>query len=127
MPGIVLTFPIADGKVEAWRRFCQEMSGSRHLTYEASRRAIGITYERMALLKTAFGSATITTLEAADIGLTLSRLLTSDVPFDRWYREQIQALHGVGLESYPEFLATESPTHYQEKVFEWALPANNRG
>ena len=49
MPGIVLTFPILPGKVEAWRRFCQELAGSRSTLYEASRRRLGITRERMAL------------------------------------------------------------------------------
>jgi hypothetical protein len=126
MPGIILTFPIVAGKVEAWRRFCQEMAGSRYVMYEASRRVLGITYERMALVETAFGSATITTLEADDIGLTLNQILTSDAPFDRWYREQIQDLHSVGLESYPEFLATESPYHHQEMYFEWTLSYHSR-
>ena len=43
MSGIVLTFPILAGKVEAWRRFCQEISGSRRQMYEASRQRLGIT------------------------------------------------------------------------------------
>ena len=29
------------GKVEAWRRFCQELSGSRRKTYEASGQRLG--------------------------------------------------------------------------------------
>ena len=64
MPGIVLTFPIVAGKVEAWRRFCQELSGSRRQMYEASRQRLGITRERLVLVETAFGSAAVTTLEA---------------------------------------------------------------
>ena len=64
MPGIVLTFPILAGKVEAWRRFCQELSGSRRRMYEASRQRMGITRERLALVETAFGSTAVTTLEA---------------------------------------------------------------
>ena len=56
VPGIVLTFPILAGKVEAWRRFCQELAGSRSILYEASRRRLGITCEQMALLETAFGA-----------------------------------------------------------------------
>ena len=67
MPGITLTLPIIVGKVEAWRRFCQEMSGLRLHSYEASRRRLGITCERMALLETSFGAASMTTLEASDI------------------------------------------------------------
>ena len=55
MPGIVLTFPILPGKVEPWRRFCQELSNSRSELFAASRRRLGITRERMALVENAFG------------------------------------------------------------------------
>jgi hypothetical protein len=43
MSGTILAFPIVAGKGEAWRRFCQEMSGSRRLMYEASRLRLGVT------------------------------------------------------------------------------------
>lgn len=94
MSGITLTFPIVAGKVESWRRFCQEMSGSRQQAYEASRQRLGITRERLALVATAFGSAAVTILEAHDMGLALNQIIASDLPFDRWYREQVQNLHG---------------------------------
>jgi hypothetical protein len=121
MPGIVLTFPIVAGKVEAWRRFCQEMSGSRRLMYEASRRELGITREKLALVETAFGSAAITTLEAVDVGLALNQIIASDLPFDRWYRERMQELHGLNLDSYKEFLLPAPPPLRQELLFEWTL------
>ena len=91
MAGIVLTFPIVRGKVEAWRRFCQEMSASRLQLYEASRRRLGITRERLALVETSFVSAAVTTLEAPDVGWALAQIITSDLPFDRWYRERMTA------------------------------------
>ena len=64
MSGIVLTFPILAGKVEAWRRFCQELLGSRRKPYEASRQRLGITREQLALVDTAFGATAVTTLES---------------------------------------------------------------
>src|SRR5437764_12510614 len=82
MPGITLTLPIIVGKVEAWRRFCQEMSGLHHSGHEACRLRQGITHERMALIETQFGSAAVTTFEAVDVGQALDALLTSDLPFD---------------------------------------------
>ncbi len=123
MSGITLTFPIMAGKVEAWRRFCQEMSGSRRLAYEASRRRLGITRERLALVVTAFGSAAVTTLEALDMGLALNQIIASDLPFDRWYREQVQNLHGVNLARYEVFLKPAPPPEDQELLFEWTLPS----
>jgi hypothetical protein len=119
MPGIVLTLPIVAGKVEAWRRFCQEMSGSRLQMYEASRRRLGITCERLALVETAFGSATVTTLEAHDVGQALDQIITSALPFDNWYREQVQELHGVNLAKYEHFAQEALPPQNQELLFEW--------
>jgi len=119
MPGIVLTLPIIAGKVEAWRRFCQEMSGSRRKMYEASRRRLGITRERLALVETAFGSAAVATLEARDVGQALGQLITSALPFDRWYREQIHELHGFNLAGYEKFALPVQPVTVQKIHFEW--------
>jgi hypothetical protein len=127
MSGIVLTFPIMAGKVEAWRRFCQAMSGSRRLAYEASRRQLGITRERLALVETAFGSAAVTTLEADDVSRALGQILTSTLPFDRWYREQMQELHGVSLALYEVFLRQVPPLENQELLFEWTSPSGAAG
>jgi hypothetical protein len=121
MAGVVLTFPILAGKVEAWRRFCQEISGSRQLMYIASRRRLGITHERLALLETAFGSTAVTTLEAVDVGRALSQIVTSALAFDCWYRERLRELHGIDLAGYEEFVQTAPPAHDQELLFEWTL------
>ncbi len=119
MPSIVLTLPILAGKVEAWRRFCQEMSGSRLTTYEASRWRLGITHERLALIDTPFGATVITRLEAHDVGQALGHIITSTSPFDIWYREQMQELHGVILAV--QGFAPPSETSHPEQVvhFEW--------
>jgi hypothetical protein len=121
VPGIVLTFPILAGKIEAWRRFCQELSGSRLPSYEASRRRLGVTCERMALLENSFGSAATTTLEAPDIGRVLGEIVSSNRPFDRWYRERVEELHGISLAGYEKFAQPEEPTQPRELLFEWSL------
>jgi hypothetical protein len=123
MSGITLTFPIVPDKVEAWRRFCQEMSGSRRQMYEASRQRLGITRERLALVESGFGSAAVTTLEADDVGLALDQIIASDLPFDRWYREQMQELHGINLARY-EIFSQQAPPENQELLFEWTLPSS---
>ena len=121
MSAIVLTFPILAGKVEAWRRFCQEISGSRLQMYLSSRRRLGITYERMALVETTFGATSVTTLETFDIGQALSQIITSVLPFDRWYRERMQELHGINLTGYEQFVQPAQPLQNQELLFEWTL------
>jgi len=119
VPGIILTFPILAGKIEAWRRFCQELSGSRLKTHEASRHRLGITCERMALLETSFGSAASTTLEAPDIGYALAELIGSQAPFDLWYRERLEELHGISLAGYRKYSQPEAPQQLRELLFEW--------
>jgi hypothetical protein len=121
MSGIVLTFPILAGKVEAWRRFCQELSGSRRKTYEASRQQLGITRERLALVDTAFGATAVTTLEAPNVALALGQIIASVRPFDLWYRKQLQDLHGINLAGYEQFAQPTPLPQDQEVHFEWRL------
>lgn len=119
MSGIVLTFPILDGKVEAWRRFCQELCGFRRKPYEASRQRLGITRERLALVETAFGATAVTTLEAPDVAQVLGQIIASVLPFDVWYREKLLELHGVNLAGYEQFAQPTPLPPNQELLFEW--------
>jgi hypothetical protein len=125
MSGIVLTFPILDGKVEAWRRFCQELCDSRREPYEASRQRLGITRERLALVETAFGATAVTTLEAPDVAQALGHIIASDLPFDVWYRDKLQELHGVNLAGYEQFAQPKPLPPNQELLFEWTLTESN--
>jgi hypothetical protein len=125
MSGIVLTFPILDGKVEAWRRFCQELCGFRREPYEASRQRLGITRERLALVETAFGATAVTTLEAPDVAQALGQIIISVLPFDVWYREKLQELHGVNLAGYEQFAKPTPLPPNQELLFEWTLNNSN--
>lgn len=121
MAGIVLKFPILFDKVEAWRRFCQELSGTRRQAYQASRQRLGITLERLALVETAFGAASVTTIEASDVSEALGKIISSKSPFDVWYRERLHELHGINLSGYEQFsMPAPLPTN-QEVHFEWAL------
>jgi hypothetical protein len=127
MSGIVLTFPILAGKVEAWRRFCQEISGSRQQMYITSRRRLGITHERLALVETPFGSTAVNTMEGPDMGRALGQIISSALPFDRWYREQLQDLHGINLTGYEQFSQPVPPPQNQELLFEWTLTSSVDG
>jgi hypothetical protein len=124
MSGIVLTFPILAGKVEAWRRFCQELSGFRRMPYESSRQRLGITREQLALVETNFGSIAVTTLEAPDVAQSLGQIIASVYPFDIWYREKILELHGVNLVGYEQLTPPAPLANNQEVHFEWILNTN---
>ena len=125
MSGIVLTFPILDGKVEAWRRFTQELCGYRRKSFETSRQRLGITRERLALVETTFGAIAVTTLEAPDVAQALGQIISSELPFDVWYREKLQELHGVNLAGYEQFAQPTPLPPNQELLFEWTLNSSN--
>jgi len=127
MSGIVLTFPILAGKVEAWRRFCQELSGSRRQPYEVSRKRLGITCERMALVETAFGATAVTALEAPNMDRALGQIITSSLSFDIWYRERLQELHGINLAGFEQVIQPVPPPQDQELLFEWTLTSSDDG
>ena len=122
MSGYALTLPIDASRVEAWRRLCQELSGSRRHHYEASRRRLGIKRESFALVEDTFGATAVATLEADDMDLALAGIISSDLPFESWFRERLQALHGARLTRFE--LATQDvpPEAPYELLFEWTMP-----
>jgi len=73
------------------------------------------------LVETAFGSAAVTTLEAPDVDRALGQIISSQLPFDRWYRQQVRELHGINLEGYEQFLQHTPLPPDQELIFEWTL------
>ena len=94
---IVLVFPILPGKSEAWRRFIQEIQGSRRSDYEGSRRRLRIFAERTWISTTAQGEQAIIIIEVEDPEQSLRELSNSETPFDVWFRQQIIKLNGVDL------------------------------
>ncbi len=91
------------------------------MPYETSRQRLGITRERLALVDTAFGATSVTTLEAPDVAQALGQIIASDLPFDVWYREQLHELHGVNLAGYEQFALRTPLPQNQEVHFEWTL------
>jgi hypothetical protein len=125
MSGIVLTFPILPGKEEGWRYFCQELSGSQLQMYLSSRRSMGITHERLVLVKNAFGSSSVTTLEAPNIAQAIRKLINSRLPFDVWYRERIQELHGIDMAGYEQYSQPMPMPLNHDVYFDWRLNSSN--
>ena len=68
----------------------------------------------------------MTTLEAPDVAQALGQIIASDLPFDVWYRERLQELHGVNLAGY-ELFAQRAPPQNQEVHFEWSMNSSGSG
>jgi len=120
---IALTLPVSPSKVEAWRRFCQELSGSRLWAYVASRRTLGVTHERLVLVETPVGSMVVMSLDSADIEAALGKIVASRLPFDTWYRERMLELHGISFADYQLYREPPPSPISQELVLEWTLRA----
>ena len=106
--------PILPEKEEAWRRFYQEISGSRRREYEESRRRLGITGECVWVSQVPQGEIAIVALETEDIEHVISQLATTDLPFDRWFRQQLQVFYGLDVTQ----LQAAPPN---ELIFTWQL------
>lgn len=89
--------------------------------------AAGHHREQLALVDTAFGATAVTTLEAPDVAQALGQIIASDLPFDVWYRERLQELHGVNLAGYELFAQRAPPPLNQEVHFEWSMNSSGSG
>ncbi len=112
MACLVLASPILPDKEEAWRRFYQELSGSRQTEYKQFRRRLRITKEFVWVSQAPRGEIAIVYLEVEDLEQVIPNVITSDLPFDRWFRQQLLELHGLDM----RHLLARSPG---ELVFSW--------
>jgi hypothetical protein len=110
---IIIVAPILPGKAEAWRRFIQEISGSRRQEHEASRQRLGIRAEWVWINETRQRTRGIILIAAEHLEQALVALVTSDHPFDRWFREQLLALQGLDLTQL-------DPAFLPDLVFAWS-------
>jgi hypothetical protein len=59
--------------------------------------------------------------------LLLPWIITSTLPFDRWYRDRVQELHGINLAGYEHVIQPEPLPENQELLFEWELTSSADG
>lgn len=137
MASIILTLPILAGKVHVWHRFVHEIAVKHKAAHAAARLRQGVTRERVALLETPYGATSVTTFEADDVNQALNDMLTSPVPFDHWYRTQVEVSHGITLaeavstygfvKRYEQFFQPVDLSDHQQLLFEWISPEINVG
>src|SRR5436309_7419115 len=112
MAALGMALPLLPGKAENWKRWVQEMAGSRLSEYQASRQRLGITREASFLQQTPQGDMAILYIEAGDIASALQVLAISQDPFDVLFRKQTLDLFGFDLTQPP-------PGPPPETVFDW--------
>jgi hypothetical protein len=104
----LLDWEVSEDQEEPWRRFLQELSGSRYEEYAESRRRLGISAESVWLApKPAGGGVTVVLLETEDPERALRELATSEAPFNSWYGTEIRKLFGCDFVRLPRLAGGE--------------------
>ena len=97
---MAVAFPIVPGKTDEWRAWMEEINGSRHEEFAASRRSVGL-HERTFLQHTPMGDLVIVTLEGDDPAASFGQLMTRTDEFSKWFGEQAASVHGIDLSQLP--------------------------
>jgi hypothetical protein len=103
MATFVFAMPVLPGKEEADRTPIQGLgvAGPERDAYLAARRAAGLTREAVWHQKTSMGTFALVLLEADDIQSAFGKMVMSDDPFDRQFREFVRDVHGIDLQKDP--------------------------
>ena len=100
------------GTQEQWRRLYQVVGGSRRDQFEASCRQAGISQMQVWIVQLLHGELLLMTLNTQEPQQTLKALATSDYPFDRWVRQQVQGLLGWNVQDV-------LPGPQSDLIFSW--------
>lgn len=118
MASFVVALPIVAGKEEPWRRFAQELMGSRLREYEGFRERIGLDGESVWLACPHGRETAVVHLETDDAARLLRRLTKSEHPFDVWLKEKLAEFHGCDLvsEDGPELIFAFPPLRDESRI-----------
>jgi hypothetical protein len=116
---VLLAWDVSADQEEPWRRFLQELSGSRYDEYAESRRHLGISDESVWLApKPSGGGIAVVYLEAEDLERALRELAESEVPFDTWYEARMRKLFGCDFARLPRLARGELLFAWREAAVE---------
>jgi hypothetical protein len=108
----LLAWDVPADREEPFRRFLQELSGSRSEEYAELRRHLGISSESTWLVpRPSGGGVAVVYLEAEDPGRALrelaTELATPNSPFTSWYGTQMRRLFGCDFARLPRVAGGE--------------------
>jgi len=108
----LFVWQVSADQEEPWRRFLQELSGSRFEEYAKSRRRLGIFAESVWFApKPTGGGAVVVVLEAEDPERALRELVTelaaSKTSFESWLRRELYELFGCDFARLPRAARSE--------------------
>ncbi len=98
MTQLQMVYTLRTGTQERWRRLSQEVAGSRRAQFEASCRQAGITQVQVRLVQLPHSELLLVKMNMQEPQQTFEALATSERPFERWLREQLQVLLGWNVQ-----------------------------
>lgn len=97
MPEFAFAVPVVAGKEDLDRQVLQEMEGPRREEYEAALREAGMTRQAIWHQQTPAGTVAVVLVEGDDPVAAVAAFGASDAPFNRWFREQMEEVHGIDI------------------------------
>ena len=94
MAQLAIALPCLPGGAEKLRQVAAACAGERKDEFEEFHRRVGLDAEHWYLQTTPDGVLCLVVLEGDPVG-AIGKLGASDHPFDRWFRDQVKAVHGV--------------------------------
>jgi hypothetical protein len=95
---VAFAAPMLPGKTQEDRdALASCANGERSTDHAASRKRHGITREAVWIQSTPDGDVAVVYIEARDTGAAMGGIATSQEPFDVWFREHVQNVHGMDL------------------------------
>ena len=96
--GLGFALPLRPGQAGALREFLDQAMHHRRFEHHLSRRALGLTVERIFLTSSPLGDLACFYLEADDPMGAYLRFAASDAIHDVWFKEQCRALFPDGID-----------------------------
>ena len=115
MAQLQIAYLLRPGTQEQWRRLYQEIAESRREEFEASCRHMGIIQVQVRLAQLLHGDLMLMTLHTQEPQQTLKALVSSERPFERWLRAQLQGLLGWNVQDVVNGL----PDPQGDLIFTW--------
>jgi hypothetical protein len=111
-----MAVPLIEEKIDGWRGWMDDCLGPRREEFDAFNERMGLTMHRVWLAEGPHGPMAVVIFEGSGAKTFLQKLGTSKEPFDKWFRERIEELHGCDFSE----LAKMKPS---ELVMDWKAPS----
>jgi hypothetical protein len=97
MAQIAFAVPVMPGQEDLDRQTLEEMAGPRREEHEAAMREAGMRQHAVWHQETPEGTIAVVTVEADDPEAAIVQFGSSDEPFNRWFRDQMEQVHGIDI------------------------------